>query len=175
MIHFICQHNYQNKDVKHYQVPGYAVTGSKTSFQNTQPVIKVSIFIICTCLLTILIFWYTSNTLIDRRMNSHICAIATQMKSKLLNVSSILQALSLILTLKLPLKLTLTIILTLTLTNLNTNPIQLFYAFFEHRPMIFKLANTFKNRIDNSGQMTKRLLYDHSTDLHGIGNCRIVF
>jgi len=24
--------------------------------------------------------------------------------------------------------------------NPNTNPIQLFYAFFEHRPMIFKLA-----------------------------------
>ena len=23
----------------------------------------------------------------------------------------------------------------------NTNPIQLFYAFFEHRPMIFKLAS----------------------------------
>jgi len=34
-----------------------------------------------------------------------------------------------------------TLKLTLKRHNHNTNPIQLFYAFFEHRPMISKLAN----------------------------------
>ena len=43
----------------------------------------------------------------------------------------------------------------------NPNPIQLFYAFFEHRPMIFKLASPVRFSHRSNTEVHKRRNYRH--------------